>query len=400
MLLLRHGRLHTFRRFLPALLILVVLEACDARTPAATDPSTSSPTPSPTSPSPSAAGALKVAYVQDLAPENALDTALPPLQAIDLAFATAASSGLTPSPVEVVAFDTQGDPTAIGEVASEIASDPSFIATFAAPNLRGLGGFVDILGPAGVPLLSLSSSDPIRGAPPGTFFRFVAPLPVQAASLANAVEALRRAEEDTCLVVPPDEGTRFSNAVRHALSPGLRVIEQEGDEAAEVPLTGCGIVVWPGDGAGGAALASSLEGAPPPSPILIGGPGLREPDFLGEAGKAAEGAVAFCSCADVSTALGLGAQRFIQDYQSEFGTPPGPFAVEAWDATHMVIEALEGAVPSRESVLGRLASTSRFEGLGRAYAFAGGELAHPADAVLVYRVEGGRWTTVEGIVDP
>jgi branched-chain amino acid transport system substrate-binding protein len=396
---LRHRRLHTFPRFLPALLILAVLSACDARTPAITGPSASSPTPSPTSPTLPAIEALKVAYVQDLTPEQALDTTLPPLQAVELAFATAPSSALTPSPVEVVAFDTQGDPTALGEVASEIASDRSFIAAFAAPNLRGLGGLVDILGTAGVPLLSLSSSDQIRGAAPGTFFRFVAPLSVQAASLANAVDALGRAHVDACLVVPPDEGTRFSNAVRHALSPGLRVIEQEG-ETAGVPLTGCGIVVWPGDGAGGAALASSLEDAPPPSPILIGGPGLREPDFLGEAGTAAEGAVAFCSCADVSTSLALGAQRFIQDYQSEFGSPPGPYAVEAWDAAHMLIEALEGAGPSRESVLARFASISRFEGLGSAYAFAGGELAHPAHAVLVFRVEGGRWTVVEWITDP
>jgi ABC-type branched-subunit amino acid transport system substrate-binding protein len=102
----------------------------------------------------------------------------------------------------------------------------------------------------------------------------------------------------------------------------------------------------------------------------------------------------------VSTALGLGAQRFIQDYQSEFGTPPGPYAVEAWDAAHMLIEALEGAGSSRESLLARLASITRFEGLGRAYAFVGGELARPADAVRVYRVEGGRWTPVEGIADP
>jgi branched-chain amino acid transport system substrate-binding protein len=382
-----------------ALSLAGLLAACDTQAPAATEPSVPSSSDGPASVSPSPFEALKVAYVQDLAPEQALDTTLPPLQAIELAFATAASSGLTTSPVEVVAFDTQGDPTATGEVASEVASDPSFIAAFAAPNLRGLGGLVDILGPAGVPLLSLSSSDQIRGAAPGTFFRFVAPLSVQAASLANAVDALGRAQVDACLVVPPDEGTRFSKAVRHALSPGPRVIEQEG-ETAGVPLTGCGIVVWPGDGAGGAALASSLEDAPPPSPILIGGPGLREPDFLGEAGTAAEAAVALCSCADVSTSLGLGARRFIQDYQSEFGSPPGPYAVEAWDAARMLIEALEGAGPSRESVLARFASISRFEGLGSAYAFAGGELAHPAHAVLVFRVEGGRWTVVEGIADP
>jgi ABC-type branched-subunit amino acid transport system substrate-binding protein len=385
---------------LAALALAGLLAACDTQAPAATGPSVPSSPEGPASVSPSTLEVLKVAYVQDLAPEQALDTALPPLQAIELAIATAASSGLLSTPVEVVAFDTQGDPTASGEVAAQIASDPRFIAAFAAPNLGGLGGLVDLLGPEGVPILSLSARDPVEGAAPGTFFRFVAPLAVQASSLADGVRALPRADGDVCLVVPSDEGTRYSKAVRRALPPGLRVLEEVEGETSEAPMPGCGLIVWTGTGVGGAALASSLEDAPSPSPILIGGPGLREPDFLGEAGAAAEGAVAFCSCADVSTALGLGAQRFIQDYQSEFGTPPGPYAVEAWDAAHMLIEALEGAGPSRESLLARLASITRFEGLGRAYAFVGGELERPADAVRVYRVEGGRWTPVEGIADP
>jgi len=392
--------MQTSRRFLPALSILVVLGACDARTPSATGSSSGSPPPSPTSPAPSAFDTLKVAYVQDLAPEQALDTTLPPLQAIELAFATAAASEETPSPIEVVAFDTQGDPIAIGELAAEIAADPSFIAAFAAPNLGGLGQLVELLGPDGVPVLSLSARDPVEGAAPGTFLRFVAPLPVQAASLADGVNVLRPRDGDVCLVLPPADETRFSNAVREGLSSGLRVFEvdAEGDVPA-VPPAECGTVVWTGDGVGGAALASSFKDAAPPSPILIGGPGLREPDFLGEAGTAAEGAVAFCSCADVSTALGLGAQRFIQDYQSEFGTPPGPYAVEAWDAAHMLLDAIQDARSSREGLLARLAATPRFEGLGRAYAFADGELAKPADAVLVYRVEGGRWTPEEAIAD-
>jgi branched-chain amino acid transport system substrate-binding protein len=371
-----------------------LLAACDAQAPAATGPSAPSATSGPASVSPSFE-THKVAYVQDL--EQALDTTLPPLQAIELAFATAASSGLLSTPVEVVAFDTQGDPVATGEVAAGIASDPSFIAAFAGPNLDGLGGLVEVLATEGVPVLSLSARAPVEGAAPGTFFRFVAPLAVQASSLAEGVTALRRSDGDVCLVLPSTDETRYSKEVREALSPDLRVFEEgmEGD-VLEAPSLECGTIVWTGDGVGGAALAVSIEDAPPPSPILIGGPGLRETDFLGEAGTAAEGVFAFCSCADVSTALGLGAQRFIQDYQSEFGTPPGPYAVEAWDAAHMLIEALDGSEASRDGLVARLASTPRFEGLGRAYAFAGGELTQPGDAVLLYRVEGGRWTVVEG----
>jgi len=379
-----------------------LLAACDTQAPAATGPSVASPSANPALVSPSPLDTLKVAYVQDLEPGQALDTTLPPLQAIELAFATSAASGETPTPIEVVAFDTQGDPMAIGEVVAEIAADPSFVAAFAAPNLGGVGTLVELMGPEGVPVLSLSARDPVEAAAPGTFFRFVAPLAVQASSLADGVSAFGRPDGEVCLVLPLAGETRFSNVVREGLSPDLRVFDEEnaGGEVPAVPPAECGTVIWTGDGVGGAELAVSLEDDPAPSPILIGGPGLREPDFLGEAGTAAEGAVAFCSCADVSTSLGLGAQRFIQDYQSEFGTPPGPYAVEAWDAAHMLIEELDGGGPPGEGLIARLASTPRFDGLGRAYAFTGGELTQPEDAVLVYRVEGGRWTAVEGMGDP
>jgi ABC-type branched-subunit amino acid transport system substrate-binding protein len=393
--------MHTTRRFSLALLLIAVPSACDAAAPAATGTSAPSATQGPASASPSTFDTLKVAYVQDLAPEQALATTLPPLQAVELAFATAASAGRTSTPIDVVAFDTQGDPTTGEEVTQEIASDPSFVAAFAAPNLGGLRELVEILGPEGVPLLSLSARDAVQSAEPGTFLRFVAPLADQASSLADGVNAWRRPAGDVCLVLAPTDGTRFSNAVRQALSPGPLVFEEDATgEVPEVPLPECGVVVWTGDGVGGAALAISLEEAPDPHPILIGGPGLREPDFLGEAGRAAEGAVAFCSCADLSTAVGLGAQRFIQDYQSEFGSPPGPYAVEAWDAARMVIGALDVAGPSRDGLIRRLASTPRFEGLGGAYAFAGSELAEPAAAVRTYRVEGGRWTAVDGFAGP
>lgn len=384
-----------------ALALAVLLAACDAPSPGVTGSSGPSATEGSTSPSASTLDTLKVAYVQDLAPDQALDTTLPPLQAIELAFATAASAGRTPAPVEVVPFDTQGDPTTVGGIAAEIASDPRFIAAFAAPNLGGLGGLVESLGAEGVPVLSLSARDRVEGVAPGLFFRFVAPLADLAFSLGEGVMASRSPGEGVCLVPTPTDGTRFSNAVRRALPPGLIMVgEGIAGGAPKIPVPDCGIVVWTGDGGGGAALAISLEDGPDPRPLLIGGPGLREPDFLGEAGRAAEGAVAFCSCADVSTALGLGAQRFIQDYQSEFGTPPGPYAVEAWDAAHLVIGALDIDEPSGEGLLARLASTTRFEGLGGAYAFTGGELAEPAAAVRAYRVEGGRWTVVDGTGGP
>ena len=72
---------------------------------------------------------------------------------------------------------------------------------------------------------------------------------------------------------------------------------------------------------------------------FVGGDRLLDPDFLSTAGTAADGAFALCACANVSTSTDLAARRFIQNYQSEHGVAPGAYAVEGWDAAHLILRA-------------------------------------------------------------
>jgi branched-chain amino acid transport system substrate-binding protein len=174
----------------------------------------------------------------------------------------------------------------------------------------------------------------------------------------------------------------------------VAVTEVEG--AADAVETGCGLVVWTGDGADGAELATALASGGDDAPVLVGGPNLRDPRFLEVAGEAAEGSISVCACADVSTSLELPAQRFIQDYQSEFGSPPGPYAVEAWDAAHLAIAGLREGGPTRADLVAWLAARTEVDGLAGRRALASGELVDPRSTVHVYRVLGGRWLEVPG----
>lgn len=376
---------------MPALLVATLLAGCETAAPAAIDSSPTSASPKPTSTPPTHPSQLMVAFIRDLAPEESLAVATPAQQAVELAFATAPLHDPGTPRIDVVAFDTEGDPVRAAEIAAEVAGDPAYIAAFAAPNLADQAALAERLGPAGIPLLSLSARSTVDSAVPGTWLRLVAPVEDQATALARAATSLNAARRGVCVMSSPSDGSVYSRRILRSI--GDSAVLAEVTDVAEAGEAGCGVVVWTGDAAGGARIAVGLTELEDP-PRFVGGAPLLEPGFLQDAGAGAEGARSLCSCADVSTSLDLAAQRFIQDFQSEFGSPPGPFAVEAWDAAHVLLRGLREAGASREAIVAWLAGTTAFAGLGGRYALRGGELADPAGSMRVYSVDGGRWILV------
>jgi branched-chain amino acid transport system substrate-binding protein len=129
--------------------------------------------------------------------------------------------------------------------------------------------------------------------------------------------------------------------------------------------------------------------------VFVGSERIRDQGFLEAVGEAGEGALAICPCVDVSTSTDLAAQRFIQDYQSEFGLPPGPYAVEGWDAARMLVAAFREGAVERGPVSTALEVMTAFDGLAGTYRFGfGGDLTDAAASVRISRVEGGRWLEI------
>jgi hypothetical protein len=197
-----------------------------------------------------------------------------------------------------------------------------------------------------------------------------------------------------CVVTPPPEPTGYARTVLRSLPDDVQATTVA--DAAGVREAGCGVAAWTGDAIAGADLASALAATQPPRPVLVGGPALRDRAFLDLAADAAEGAISLCSCADVSTSLELDAQRFIQDYQSEYGRSPGPSAIEAWDAAQLVIRALREGATGRGELTDRIALVTSLDGLDGTYELSGGELSDPRSAMRRARVAGGRWIETDG----
>lgn len=97
--------------------------------------------------------------------------------------------------------------------------------------------------------------------------------------------------------------------------------------------------------------------------VFLGGPELVAADFCGGAGNSAEGAVfvtAWPLPGDVA-----GGVDFSEGYRAvSNGVPPGPLALPAYEATWILLEALERDIaaheePTREGMAGALLATER-----------------------------------------
>jgi len=380
--------------------IAIAASACTGEAPAV---------PGPSSPSASSSGSaspaeLRIAFIEDLSPDGAPERTAPAFQGAKLAIDEASLSGDLPVPVELVGLDTEGNPQTAAGVARQIADDPAFVAAIGAPFLTGQLTVGRILDAAGVPTIALSALGP-RLAANGwtTWRRAVANQTEQGRALAAYVDGLRAASRGVCLLGDgTEESAGLLGAVKRALRSRVvlrRKVSATADaaspEIAALERAGCGVVVWGGFSSAGALLRGRMVQAGLRRVAFVGGEGLKDETYLSVAGRAGLGTVVACSCADLSTATDLPAQRFIQDYQSDFGLPPGAYAVEAYDAARRLLNAIGAGARTRTEVLESLRAAPEFRGLGNFYAFrADGELAGTSASVHLYRDEGGRWLPV------
>jgi branched-chain amino acid transport system substrate-binding protein len=385
-------------------LIIFAIVVSLAAVPACIGTSANEPTMAPTTPAGAVLSEVRIAFVEDLSQDGAPQRVAPAFQGARLAVDAASLHATSGATVQIVPLDTGGTPAGVQDVADRIVDDPTVVAAVVAPQLTGQIVLGDRLDAGGVPAISLSTLGPEPADHGWTRWRRAVPdvgweARILVASMAELVGRRR-----TCLL---GDGSPASMALLRAVDvaltvpPALRLGLEDIDVddpivVAAIRDARCRSIVWGGTPAGGALLRLALVDAGLRAVRLFGGESLKDASYITTAGPRGRGTVAVCPCVDLSTSTDLRAQRFIQDYQSAFGVPPGPFAAEGWDVARMLLGTLASGATDRTAIADALSRTSTFDGLARSYAFSpGGALEDPAGGVLVYRDEGVRWVPLD-----
>ncbi|HET9672093.1 MAG TPA: hypothetical protein VFQ40_04520, partial [Actinomycetota bacterium] len=170
-----------------------------------------------------------------------------------------------------------------------------------------------------------------------------------------------------------------------------------GAVAGRLGSAACRVVLW----TGGTDALDLLLAAAPEVRTVVGSSRIKtEGGIAVGVTHPARRIVAVCACADVTLSDDPIQQRFIHDYQTESGSAPGPFSVEAYDAGRWLLRA------AAEGARGPVAETVRragaVEGLLGTYRLdSDGALVSSPAAAGTWRAFGSRWLPLDpGSVPP
>jgi len=135
-----------------------------------------------------------------------------------------------------------------------------------------------------------------------------------------------------------------------------------------------------------------------------GGDGIAEdPAFLQIAGAAANGTYGTVAAPDLSTFTSGAAAKFVQDYQAAFGSSPGPYSANSYDAAMIIITALKqiinsGQTPTRSNLIDAIHHIT-YHGVTGTISFdANGDNTNKV--LSLYEVKDGKWVYVQQLAVP
>ncbi len=160
------------------------------------------------------------------------------------------------------------------------------------------------------------------------------------------------------------------------------------------------LVVW-GTNPGPAVAAKNMKQLGMNIPY-IGSHGIANKKFIELAGDAAEGVVFPAGKVIIPESISEDSPQkkvvdeFLKEYEDRYGEPPNSFAGHAWDAFHIIVEALKKSGPDPEKLRDEIEKTTNFPGIGGIFNYTSTDHAGlSVDDLIMVKIENGEWTLAE-----
>ncbi|MEG3637130.1 branched-chain amino acid ABC transporter substrate-binding protein [Micromonospora palythoicola] len=251
-------------------------------------------------------------------------------------------------------FDTQGDPTQATPVANQVVGDESFLGVIGGAFSGETKATMDVYEAAGMVMVSPSATAiELTAGDNKAFHRVVGNDATQGAAAAVYFRDVAKAKK----VFVINDGTTYGAGIANELTKALgdlaggtdQVQEKQVNFAAtisKIKAAAPDAVAYGGYTNEAAPLLKQMREAGIEATFL-GFDGLYDPAFPSGAGAGANGAIVTCPCLPPDKAGGT----FSADYEKEYGSPPGSYGAEGFDAAKVLIEGLAEGKTTRKDLL-------------------------------------------------
>jgi branched-chain amino acid transport system substrate-binding protein len=325
--------------------------------------------------------------------------------AIQLAIDEANSRGDLPVRLDLEVFDTQLDPAQAQRLTADVISDSAVVGVIGPLSSGEVKAAAPTLNDAGMPFVTVASNPDLARHGWRVFHRLMANDDTQATEVAKYIAQVLNARAVAVIHDSTEYGrglAMLTNAAlqQHGVATTVDAIDPKAvDYSAAVNNVKARqptVVFYGGYYPEAGRLVKQLRDAGVTATFVTGDAG-KDPGIAQGAGRAAEGIVATCPCADPAHQPGPAAQAFAGAYQQRFGRPPALYSAEAYDGAALLIDAIRRGATSRDSVLKNL-RTGRVQGVTKTFEFRpDGEVG--AGPVYVYAFRGGTFTSLGTTAD-
>jgi branched-chain amino acid transport system substrate-binding protein len=292
-------------------------------------------------------------------------------------------------PVSLVELDSQGSPDQAPALAQEAINDESVVGVIG-PAFSGESAAANpLFEEAGLPIITASATNPGL-AGPDIFHRMLGNDASQGPAAAAYIQDVLQAQAVFVVDDASEYGLGLADIVRESL--GDTVVGNDGVQAGQTDFaatvtairsSNADTVFFGGYYTEAGLLVNQLRSAGVDA-TFVAADGVKDPGFIEAAGaEAAEGAIITCPCVPEDQAGGT----FFEDYEAEFGAPPGTYSAEAFDAANVFLQGIAEGTSTREDML---AWVNGYDGEGITKQIKFGEDGEIETIVVwAYIVEGG-----------
>ncbi|MER7460732.1 branched-chain amino acid ABC transporter substrate-binding protein [Micromonospora sp. NPDC126480] len=292
--------------------------------------------------------------------------------------------------VEMVEFDTQGDPAQATPVANQVAGDQSFLGVIGGHFSGESDATMPVYEAAGMAMVAPSATrTDLTQKGNKSFFRVVGNDGTQAGAVATYLKS-----QNAQKVFLIDDGSAYGAGITAELTKNLGAALAGSDKIQErqsqfdatiskIKAAGADFVFYGGYTREASPLVRQMRAAGVQAKF-VGPDGLYDPAFPQGASGGAEGSIITCPCLPADKAGGT----FSADYQKEFGQAPGSYGAEGFDAAKIFADAFKDGKKTRAEILEYVKSYDK-QGVSKYIKFADNGDVDPSKVVIwSYQIKG------------